>query len=187
MEPVLSADERKELRDALGEAQRIGMLGRASLEDVIERSLGFVRRLPIGTTTVIDMGSGGGDPGLVIAMASPHVKMTLVDRRAKRTDLLTRLVGRLGLVDRVDVVEADVADLGVLFPGREWDVATSRGFGTPAYTAEHASPVVRLNGLLLVSEPPDSDGSRWQVDGVEQAGFRLETVQFGVAKMIKFR
>lgn len=185
MEPVLSAPKRAALRDALGDAQRIGMLGQSSIEDVIERSLGFVRQIPAGSQSVIDLGSGGGDPGLVVALACPSVNVTLVDRRAKRTDLLVRLVGRLGIADRVQVVEADVAHIPTLFPGRVWDVATSRGFGSPAYTAEHAAQLIRKHGCLLVSEPPESTGERWMDVDVQRTGLVLESVQFGVAKLLK--
>lgn len=185
MEPVLSAEMRSELLDALGESQRIGMLGDSSLSEVIERSLGFVRQIPDGTATIIDLGSGGGDPGLVIAAACPNLSVTLVDRRAKRTDLLVRLVGRLGLTTHIEVLEADVAAIPQLFPGRSWDLATSRGFGTPQYTARHAAGVVRPGGTLLVSEPPSSNGARWGDAAVVETGFVLESVQFGVARLVK--
>jgi 16S rRNA (guanine527-N7)-methyltransferase len=184
MEIRLSTHNRDTLRDALGEAQRIGMLGAGDLDAVIDRSLGFVRQLPEHTRQVIDLGSGGGDPGLVIAASCPDLSMTMVDRRAKRTDLLVRLVGRMGLSSRIEVVEADVADLARIFPSRVWDAATSRGFGSPAYTAEHAAPLIE-HGCLLVSEPPDSTGERWTVAEVRSAGFVLESVRFGVARLMK--
>ena len=92
MVPTLSPQNREKLLDALGDAQRIGMLGDRSLNEVIYHSLAFVVALPENIRTVVDLGSGGGDPGLVIAAARPDIMTTLVDRRAKRTDLLTRLV-----------------------------------------------------------------------------------------------
>ena len=167
MDAHLSKENRELLLDALGEAQRIGMLGDEPLDGVIERSLGFVRCLPDTAKTVIDVGSGGGDPGLVIAMCCPGITVTLVDRRAKRTDLLSRLVGRLKLGSRAEVVEADVARLPFLFPGREWDVATGRGFGPPAYTTGLVAGLIPVGGLLLVSEPPGSTGERWQSSDIE--------------------
>jgi len=109
--PAFTPDNREKLIDALGDAQRIGMLGDRPLDEVVEHSLGFVAALPSSCRTVIDLGSGGGDPGLVIAMACPDLEIMLVDRRAKRTDLLVRLVGRLGLRDQVQVLEADVEDV----------------------------------------------------------------------------
>ena len=175
--PALTPDNREKLIDALGDAQRIGMLGDRPLDDVVDHSLGFVTALPPLCRTVIDLGSGGGDPGLVIAMACTELQITLVDRRAKRTDLLVRLVGRLGIRDRVEVLEADVEDLPSRFPGRRWDVVTSRGFGPPDYTVGLAIPLVAPGGHILVSEPPQSDGTRWSsVEGVV-----LQSITSGVA------
>jgi len=158
---ALTPDKRARLIDALGEAQRIGMLGDRSLDEVVDHSMGFVQAIPVEARTLIDLGSGGGDPGFLIAMARPELEITLVDRRAKRTDLLVRLAGRLGLGDRLEVLEADVEGLVTRFPGRRWDVATSRGFGPPEYTARLGVPLLGPAGLLLVSEPPQTDGSRW--------------------------
>ena len=179
--PALSPHNRTELIDALGDAQRIGMLGDRPLDEVVDHSLPYADLIPATATSVIDLGSGGGDPGLVIAVARPDLWVTLVDRRSKRTDLLIRLVGRLGLRDRVEVIEADVADLPRRFPGRAWDVVTSRGFGPPDYTATHASPLLSEGGILLVTEPPDSDGSRWLTPAVTATGFKFVQVSAGIA------
>jgi 16S rRNA (guanine527-N7)-methyltransferase len=181
----LSPENRKKVLDALGEAQRIGMLGDAPLEQVVDRSLAFVRALPLEARTVIDLGSGGGDPGLVIAVAEPDLLVTLVDRRQKRTDLLSRLVGRLGVQDRVEVVTSDVVELGQRLPGRFWDAATSRSFGPPEYTASHASALLQPGGVLLVSEPPASDGSRWENPEFRNGGFRLTELVDGVAVLVR--
>ena len=185
MVPPLSPNNREKLLDALGDAQRIGMLGDRSLNQVIDHSLAFVAALPDTGCTVVDLGSGGGDPGLVIAAARPDVMITLVDRRAKRTDLLTRLVGRMRFQSHVEVVEIDVALLPQRFPGRTWDAVTCRGFGSPSYTAQHASPLLAQGGLLIVSEPPESDGARWRDPEVEAMGFKWQKVQHGVALLQK--
>ncbi len=185
MVPTLSPQNREKLLDALGDAQRIGMLGDRSLNEVIDHSLAFVAALPEDIRTVVDLGSGGGDPGLVIAAARPEIMTTLVDRRAKRTDLLTRLVGRLRFQLHVEVVEIDVALLPQRFTGRTWDAVTSRGFGSPAYTAQHAAPLLATGGLLIVSEPPESDGARWRDPEVEATGLKWQKVQHGVAVLQK--
>lgn len=167
--------------DALGEARRIGMLGAAPLEQVVDRSLAFIAAIPDSARSVIDLGSGGGDPGLVIAVADPTLRVTLVDRREKRSDLLTRLVGRLGVESSTEVITADVADLPRLFPGRRWDAVTSRGFGSPDYTARHAAPLLAPGGILVVSEPPASQGERWQ--GI--ADFTVQSVVGGVVVLVR--
>lgn len=185
MVPTLSQHDREKLLDALGDAQRIGILGDRSLDQVIDHSLAFVVVLPENIRTMVDLGSGGGDPGLVIAAARPEIMITLVDRRAKRTDLLTRLVGRMGFQSHVEILEIDVALLPQRFSGRTWDVVTSRGFGSPAYTAQHAAPLLARGGLLIVSEPPKSDGTRWRDPEVEFTGLKWQRVCQGVAVLQK--
>ena len=178
--PTLSPDNREKLIDALGEAQRIGMLGPTPVAEAIQRAWAFVDAIPDQARTFIDLGTGGGIPGLVIAVGRPELAGLLVDRREKRIDLVARLIGRLGLRDRIEAWAGDVADLPT---DRTWDVATSRGFGSPAYTAGHAAPLVSPGGLLLVTEPPDSNGERWMVEDVRQQGFELEGVVEGVARL----
>lgn len=180
---TLSSHNRQKLIDALGEAQRIGMLGAEDLSVAIDRALPFSLAIPIDAESFVDLGSGGGLPGLVVAMVREDLTGLLVDRRGKRVDLLVRLIGRLGLGDRIQAIEADVADLPRRFPDRRWSVATSRGFGSPEYTAEHAAPLLAEGGLLLVSEPPQSDGARWMSDRVVEAGFRLIEVSKGIAQL----
>lgn len=177
-----SDEQRRELIDALGDAQRIGMLGPGSLDDAVVRAWAFVDACPDDARTFIDLGTGGGIPGLVVAVGCPHLHGLLVDRRAKRIDLVTRLIGRLGLRDRITAWAGDVADMALVDKG-PWDVATSRGFGSPSYTAEHAAPLVRPGGWLLVSEPPGSLGERWTGDDVTRHGLHLEDVRDGVAHL----
>jgi 16S rRNA (guanine527-N7)-methyltransferase len=55
---------------------------------------------------VLDVGSGAGLPGLVIALARPDLKVTLLDPLLRRTNLLIEFVEELGLGDRVTVVRA---------------------------------------------------------------------------------
>lgn len=116
----------------LGEAQRIGALGTQPVHEIIDHATAFVDALPITTQSCVDLGSGAGVPGLVIAIARPHLQVTLVDRRSKRTDSLQRAVLVLGIHDRVTVVCADVEDFSRR-PGirRSFDAACARGFGPP--------------------------------------------------------
>jgi 16S rRNA (guanine527-N7)-methyltransferase len=155
--------ENGELVDALSESQRLGMLGDRPIADVLEHALAFVGALASVTGTVVDLGSGGGVPGLVIARARPDLRLVLVDRRASRADHLARLVGRLGLTDRVEVLAVDAAAIAHRLPSPA-DAVVARGFGPPAATLRAAAPLVRPGGLIVVSEPPpDERRDRWPV------------------------
>ena len=54
----------------------------------------------------IDIGSGGGIPGLILAIADPSRQWTLLDSNGKKTRFLTQATLELGLTDRVSVVHA---------------------------------------------------------------------------------
>jgi len=144
----------------LGEHQRVGAIGPTTLEDAVAHSRRFVRVLPASATSVVDLGSGGGLPGLVIAWDRPSLAVTLVDRREKRTDTLRRSATRLGWSGRVRVITADVGVLGA-DPAhhRRYDVVTARSFGPPASTLDGALVFARPGGTILISDPPA--GSRW--------------------------
>jgi 16S rRNA (guanine527-N7)-methyltransferase len=158
------------LHAVLSEAQRIGALGRAPIVEVIRHSLAFAAVLPPDTKACVDLGTGAGVPGLVIAIARPEVRVTLVDRRAKRTDALFRSVRALGIENRTEIICAEVDDMVADSRWQaQFDAAVSRGFGPPGSTLEAASRLVRSGGLIVISEPPTGSPSRWTSVMLERA------------------
>ncbi len=146
----------------LGEAQRIGTLGPAPLEEIIRHATSFADALPAETNRVIDLGSGAGVPGLIIALVRPNAQVTLVDRRAKCTDALLRAVAVLNLGEWVSVRRDDVEDMSRRPEWREsFDAAVSRGFGPPQQTLTLARLFVRVGGVVVISEPPADVPDRW--------------------------
>jgi 16S rRNA (guanine527-N7)-methyltransferase len=148
------------LVDALAESQRLGFLGPRRIDEVIEHARAFVRGLTdlAEDEDVIDLGSGGGVPGLVIAHDRRDLRVTLLDRRAKRTDFLERMVRRLGWQTRVTVVTDDADDF-IRRTRPSFAAAVARGFGPPATTLDVAARMIRAGGLIVISEPPAGD--RW--------------------------
>lgn len=175
-------DPQKTVADVLATAQRRGTLGDRPISEVIEHARQFVVALEGVSGPVIDIGTGAGIPGLVIADARPDLRLTLVDRRATRMDALAIGVAALGWGDRVTVLTADVEDLGRDPHHRgHYAAVVSRGFGPPEETARLARPLLKTEGLLVVSEPPDEDPSRWPVDLLSRIGFAGPRRQSGVA------
>lgn len=181
----MTPDDRRVLTEALGIAQRLGALGPAPIADTIVHALAFTQLLTATTGTVLDLGSGGGVPGLVIAMERRDLSLVLVDRRAQRTDLCRRLAARLGLDDRVRVITADVGDLVRDPTCPSFDAVVARGFGPPASTAGAAVPLLLPGGLLVVSEPPTGD--RWDADLLSSLDLRLDDEIHSPAHVVSLR
>jgi 16S rRNA G527 N7-methylase RsmG len=154
---------------ALQAIQARGAIGEASLVGAIVHAEQFVRQLPDTARTLADLGSGGGLPGLVIAVRRPGLRITLVERRHSRADLLRRAIAALDVSERVTVVADDVRVLASTSP-RAFDVVTARSFAAPSITAKWASVLLASGGLLIVSEPPTDDPSRWPADVLATAG-----------------
>lgn len=151
------------LLETLRLAQRFGFFGDRPVEEAAAHSMAFVQAigtLPAGAR-VVDLGSGGGLPGLVIADEYRSVAITLIDRREKRTDFLRRATRRLEF-DHVEVIDGDVEHLArqvAIGHTEPFDVVTARGFGPPEVTVRVASRLTTSTGRIVISEPPV--GNRW--------------------------
>jgi 16S rRNA (guanine527-N7)-methyltransferase len=153
--------------EVLEQARALDLLGTMDLESQIAHSLGFARafeeagpaRHPRVTEGPpgrwMDLGSGGGLPGLVVANYWPRSRAVLLDSSERRTAFLAEAVRALHWEDRVEVVRARAEDAGrdpELRGG--FEAVWARSFGSPPVTAECAAPFLRPGGLLVVSEPP---------------------------------
>ena len=157
------------LETVLAETQRIGLIGPGDLDEAIAQARRFVASLPAGPLQVVDVGSGGGLPGLVIAVDRPDVALTMVDRRGRATDALRRALVALGIGSQARVVKTDVEAVA---RDPEWrasfDVATARGLGAPSMVAELVIPLLRPGGRLIVSAL--GEGERWPDEGLAWVG-----------------
>ena len=135
---------------------------------------GFERVVPSVPGRAVDLGSGGGLPGLVLATDWPSTEWVLLDAHERRTAFLGEAVASLALTN-VRVVRARAETFGRTAGERgAYDLVTARGFGPPAVTAECAAPLLRVEGLLVVSEPPEEDPERWPDEGVALVGLRRD-------------
>lgn len=100
-------------------------------------------------------------PGLILAEELPGVDVTLVERREGRATWLEEAAGALAHEGiGVSVCCADVYDLAHGDERAQYDLVTARAFGGPAPTAELGGALLKVGGILVVSEPPDQPG-RW--------------------------
>jgi len=163
--------EHEELRAQLERARGLGFLGPGPVAAHIEHTAGFLSALEAVTGTVVDLGSGGGVPGLIIGVARPDLVLLLLDATATRCRFLESAVARLAL--RATVVEGRAEVVGHGPHRGTADAVVARSFGPPAATAECAAPLLRPGGLLVVSEPPSADGSRWPAGPLADLGLEV--------------
>ena len=107
----------------------------------------------VAPRSALDLGSGGGVPGLVLALARPGMDWTLVDSVHKKADALRGFVQELGLPNVAVVAErAEVLGRGAL---REtFDVVAARACAALPVLAEYALPLVRVGGMLVAWKGP---------------------------------
>ena len=119
----------------------------------------------------LDLGTGAGIPGLVLALHWADSRWVLLDANQRRAAALERAVDEIGVSGRVEVYagRAEAAARDPALRGA-FDLVVARGFGRPAVTAECAAAFLYIGGVLLVSEPPDDDPARWPEAGLRSLG-----------------
>ncbi len=103
--------------------------------------------LPAGAR-VLDMGSGGGVPGIPLAIARPDLRFTLVDATAKKTAFLVAVADALGL-DNVTVINARAEELTSGDLRRAFDAVTARAVAKIAALLPWTAPFAKAGGRLL--------------------------------------
>lgn len=127
----------------------IGPMDRATIQrDLIEDSLKSAQHVaPSGRA--LDVGSGAGLPGLPLAIIYPDAHFTLVEPRKKRTQFLRIATNRLGLKDRVQVIEERIETV-TLDPDFEcFDWVVSKAFTSPPLFLKQALEWVRPGGHII--------------------------------------
>lgn len=108
-------------------------------------------------SSAVDLGSGGGVPGMVLALARPEVAWTLVDSVAKKTDALRAFAVDLGLAN-VSVITARAEDLGRDPAHRATHgLVTARAVAALPVLVEYALPLLNERGALLAWKGPITD------------------------------
>ena len=161
------------LLDILENARELGLLGPGPVARQLEHARDLATAIGSFDGRLLDLGSGGGLPGLVLFDQWDGVTGVLLDAQRRRCEFLTRAVTSLDLGARVSVEcgRAEVlARQGHL--RASFDLVVARSFGPPAVTAECAVGFLRAGGELVVTEPPDSDVTeRWAPSGLAELGF----------------
>lgn len=100
--------------------------------------------------SIIDIGSGAGFPGLVLAVALPETRVVLVDSVRKKMEAAAALARELGL-ENVECVWGRAEELaargGPHFDS--YDIVTARALAQLGVLLEYAAPLLRVGGSLV--------------------------------------
>tara|TARA_B100000029_G_scaffold515956_1_gene625785 strand:- start:3644 stop:4261 length:618 start_codon:yes stop_codon:yes gene_type:complete len=163
------------LEQILERAKKLNYLGKPPVNDHILNAEGFLAIISkyqpnSGRCKLIDLGSGGGVPALLLIERLPDATAVLIERKQKRANFLLWALEVLGIDTRTEVVCAE-AEKVARNPKYEFsaDIVTARSFAPPAVTAECACRLLKNGGFLVVSEPPEPR-KRWESEALEETG-----------------
>jgi 16S rRNA (guanine527-N7)-methyltransferase len=116
----------------------------------VEESLAAVELVQRFEGPVVDVGSGGGAPGIPLAVALPERRVTLLEATRRKCDFLERIARELSNVDvvcgRAEEQETD-----------RYGVAVAKALAPPPVAAEWCLPLVAPGGAAILFVGPSAD------------------------------
>lgn len=104
--------------------------------------------LPAGAFCLADVGSGGGVPGIPLAIARPDAQVVLIESTKKKAAFLRDAARELGL-HNVQVADARAEEVARTDRRESFDVVAARAVGQLAWLAEWCLPLARRGGKVL--------------------------------------
>jgi 16S rRNA (guanine527-N7)-methyltransferase len=138
----------------------------------------------VDAKNVLDVGSGGGLPGIVLAIVRPDMKVSMIDTVHKKTAFLTQVKAELGLAN-VTVYTMKVQELNV---SDKFDVITSRAFADLSDFVNWSSHLLAEGGryIALKGVAPEDERQRlpaeWRVSGLQP----LQVPRLGAERHLVF-
>jgi len=128
-------------------------------------------------SSVIDVGTGAGFPGIPLAIVRDDIKLTMIDSLGKRVNFLNTVINEIGLLD-ANAFHMRAEEGGKNPKFREnFDVATSRAVANLPVLCEYCLPFVKTGGVFLALKGRDAEA---EVENAEKAikilGGKLEKV-----------
>ena len=154
-----------------------GLIGPRETDRLWERHLlncAVIGELVPTAARVLDVGSGGGLPGIPLAIARPDLQVELVEPMLRRTSWLEETVAALGMADTVVVTRGKAAVIGP----RQVDVVTARAVAPLERLLPMCMPLLRPGGVLLALKGEQAQvevdavlrqASKWRVSSMDVA------------------
>ena len=104
--------------------------------------------LPSGAISIADVGSGGGVPGLPLAIARPDAQVMLIESTKKKAAFLVDAAKELGL-ENVTIIAQRAEEVGQSDRRESFDLAVARAVATMDWLAEWCLPLTKVGGKML--------------------------------------
>ncbi|MCI6265560.1 MAG: 16S rRNA (guanine(527)-N(7))-methyltransferase RsmG [Erysipelotrichaceae bacterium] len=110
-------------------------------------SLTISKIVKLNDQELCDIGTGAGFPGIVLKIAYPNLKVTLVEATEKKCNFLKLVIEKLNLKDihvineRAEIYSKEVRE--------KYDIVTSRAVAPLKHLLEYSIPLVKVNGLYI--------------------------------------
>ncbi|NNN21443.1 MAG: hypothetical protein HKL80_05505 [Acidimicrobiales bacterium] len=152
------------LEQVLSESQKMGFIGGGPLDQHLTHSRDFLSAIDEISAggqnkkgfSIVDMGSGGGLPGIPLAAWIEKANFRLIESSLKRSRFLQSIVEEAGETTRVEVVNKSAESAARENKFRETqDLLVSRLFGPISVALECGSPFIRVSGILIISKYPE--------------------------------
>lgn len=169
----------------LDETQRVNLTGIRDPDDALVRHLldsvsvlpawNELRRRP--PRRVLDLGTGGGVPGAILAALWPRSRVLLVDGTRKKLDAVDRCLERAG-IENADTVHARGKDVVRVLPAtrRAFDLCVARAVGRCPKLLEELRHLVADGGLIFLMKGPEIDPDERQATERTAATLRLDVL-----------
>jgi len=104
---------------------------------------------------IIDIGTGGGFPGLPLKIYNDRLEVTLMDSLNKRINFLNQVIGSLGL-KKIEAIHGRAEELSITPKYREqYDICVSRAVAQLNTLAEYCLPFVKVGGYFVAMKGPE--------------------------------
>lgn len=169
LDPAIQASLLQFLELLLRENGKINLTAIKTLEEGVSKHLvdslaalliPSLKELPAGAKQplqVMDLGSGGGLPGIALALAQPGLQMTLIESTKKKGHFLDLAAAELGLTKRVKVESERAETLGQGRLREKADFVTCRALGHLNVILELAVPLLKIGGKFIAYKGPKAD------------------------------
>lgn len=119
----------------------------------IADALTLLPHLPAGPHRLAEVGSGGGSPGLPLAIVLPEATVLLIESTKKKAAFLTRAIAELELAN-VQVAPCRAEEVARTAQRESFDRVIARAVGPLDFLAEFCLPLVKIGGHMLAMKGP---------------------------------